>query len=282
MSYSRVDLHVHSSASDGRYRPEELVAIAVQRGIVAIALTDHDTTDGVAAAKAAATNTGLEVIPGVEISTDVPQGEVHLLGYYLDCDNVAFQAWLAEMRRARRQRAREILGRLATLGVPVGWDRVLALAGGGSIGRPHIAQAMLESGLVGTLNEAFVRYIGRDGPAYVERARLVPEEAIRLVLEAGGVPVLAHPRWNVELIPSLVRVGLMGLEVYYHGYSTEEVNYLTRLARKHGLITTGGSDFHAPGVAEDGDLGGTWVPEEAVARLREKAGLPKSSLPYTF
>ena len=265
---SQVDLHLHSTASDGQFSPAELVAMALERGLLVIALTDHDTTEGVDEALEAAKGTGLEVIPGIELSTDVPQEEVHLLGYYLDHHNPAFQEKLRAMRDARRQRAKRMLAKLAALGLPLEWERIAELAGGGTIGRPHIAQAMVERGYVTSTEEAFARYIGRNGPAYVERYKLSPLEAIRLIKEAGGLPVLAHPIKVLDLLPSLVNGGLVGLEVYYNNYSEEEIEELARLARKFDLIPTGGSDFHGPAVMETVEIGGIWVPMESVERLR--------------
>ena len=187
---SQVDLHLHSTASDGQFSPAELVAMALERGLLVIALTDHDTTEGVDEALEAAKGTGLEVIPGIELSTDVPQEEVHLLGYYLDHHNPAFQEKLRAMRDARRQRAKRMLAKLAALGLPLEWERIAELAGGGTIGRPHIAQAMVERGYVASTEEAFALYIGRNGPAYVERYKLSPLEAIRLIEEAGGLSLI--------------------------------------------------------------------------------------------
>ncbi|MER3457670.1 MAG: hypothetical protein C4309_02600, partial [Chloroflexota bacterium] len=183
----RIDLHTHSTASDGRLTPTELVHLALERGLTAIALTDHDTTDGVAEAQTAARDTGLEVIAGVEINTESEDGDVHFLGYFVRPDDAAFQAQLATLRNARLGRARLMVEKLARLGLPLDWERVQAIAGEGAVGRPHVARALLERGYITTISEAFEKYIGHEGPAYVPRYRLTPEEAIAVIRAAGGV-----------------------------------------------------------------------------------------------
>jgi predicted metal-dependent phosphoesterase TrpH len=264
---SQVDLHLHSTASDGQFSPSELVAMALERDLIAIAITDHDTTAGVDEALEAARGTELEVIPGVEISCDVPHEEVHLLGYYFDHHHPALQGKLGAMRDARLQRAKGMLAKLAALGFPLPWEMVAELAGGDSVGRPHIAQAMVKMGYVASHGEAFDLYIGRNGPAYVERYKISPLDAVSLIKEARGLPVLAHPLKVTHFLPDLVEGGLVGLEVYYNGYSPEDVRGLAELAHKFDLIPTGGSDFHGSGVDTVG-MGGVKVPVESVERLR--------------
>ncbi len=268
---SRVDLHLHTTASDGQFSPSELVAMALERDLLVIAITDHDTTTGIAEALEAARGTGLEVIPGVEISCDVPHKEVHLLGYYFDHHHPALQGKLRAMRDARLRRAKGMVAKLAALGFPLPWEMVAELAGDGSIGRPHIAQAMLKMGYVASTGEAFDLYIGRNGPAYVERYKLSPLDAVSLVEEAQGLPVLAHPLKVTHFLPELVEGGLVGLEVYYNGYSPEDIQELATLARKYDLIPTGGSDFHGPDVLDTVEVGDVRVPMESVERLRALA-----------
>ena len=263
-----VDLHVHTSASDGRYSPTEVVRQAVRAGLSAIAITDHDTLGGIAEALAAARGTWLEVIPGVEISTDGPSTEVHILGYFVDQDNATLNRWLHDFQDSRLERARRILARLSRLGLPVNLGRVEEMANGGSVGRPHIAGAMVERGYVSSVHEAFDRYIGRNRPAYVPRLKVTPAEAIELVRGARGVPVLAHPRLIRELVPGLAAHGLEGIEAYYVGYSHEDTDELIALARQHGLITTGGSDFHGEDIKPESRLGGVAVPAQTLDSLR--------------
>jgi predicted metal-dependent phosphoesterase TrpH len=188
----RADLHLHTNASDGQYSPTELVELA--RKFDVIAITDHDTTDGVAEAQQAAVSLGAPVvIPGIELSAEDAAGDVHVLGYYVDIQNRDFQEKLAHFRQNRYSRGQRMLEKLAALNMPLEWDRVVAIADGGAIGRPHIARAMLEAGYVESVKDAFNQYIGNEGPAYVSRTRLTPEESVELIHSAGGAAVLAHP-----------------------------------------------------------------------------------------
>lgn len=273
----RVDLHVHTTASDGRCRPAEIVSMAAKIGLAAVAITDHDTTDGLAEALDAGEYFGIEVIPGVELSTDLPEGEAHLLGYFVRPNDSIFQQTLRKLRASRQDRAQDIINRLRELGFPLEWEEVVAFSGDGSVGRPHIAQAMLARGYVSTIQEAFALYIGRHGPAYVERFRLLPEEAVSMILEARGLPVLAHPISITELVPRLVPVGLVGLEVYYTGYSPAETELLIGLAQRHKLIPTGGSDFHGIEVMPGALLGGVDVPYSVVIELRRRCAVIESA-----
>lgn len=270
-----VDLHLHTTASDGRLSPEELVALAAGRGLRYIAITDHDSTEGIdRALEAARAYPQLTVIPGIEMSTDIPHAEVHILGYFLDYHDQDLQEQLRALREGRIDRARKILAKLAKLGIHIQWERVLELAGGGSVGRPHIAQAMFEKGYIPYLREAFIRYIGRDGPAYAERYKLTPGEAVSLIVGKGGLAVLAHPAENdstVELLPSLIQAGLVGLEAYYNGYSRELVEELVELAQRYGLIPTGGSDYHGLETGTECQMGELPVPLESALGLMELA-----------
>lgn len=274
----KADLHLHSTASDGRLSPQELVRLAAQKGLEVMALTDHDSVEGIVPAlEAARAFPPLRVIPGVEIGTDIPHGEVHILGYFVDYTSPQLQETLSRLRNARQERALKMIAKLRNLGIRLEWERVQELAGGGSVGRPHIAQAMLEKGYIPSLREAFIKYIGREGPAYAERMKLTPEEAVEVIKGAGGLAVLAHPL-DMEpleaIIASLKRVGLVGLEVYYNGYPPEAMSDMESLARRHGLILTGGSDFHGLDSATETPLGGVDIPEEAVKSLLALATRP--------
>jgi len=266
----KVDLHIHSTASDGRLTPEDVVRLAAKNGLSVIAITDHDSVDGIAVALAAAESSpSLRVISGVEINTDIPNGEVHILGYFVDYKNEELKHALKALRHSREIRARKMIAKLGELGMEVAWQRVRELAGGGSVGRPHIAQAMLEQGYIPSLQEAFTKYIGRNGPAYAERERLSPEEAVKLVVRAGGLPVLAHPADTNDLEKLVVRlkeVGLVGLEAYYDGYGRKTTQRLVQLANKYGLLTSGGSDFHGLG-GDETPIGGIDVPWDCARRL---------------
>jgi 3',5'-nucleoside bisphosphate phosphatase len=282
---SKVDLHLHTAASDGRLTPAGLVRLAVSKGMEYIAVTDHDTIDGIVPALAEASKfPALRVIPGVEISTDVPNGEVHLLGYFVDYEDIQFRDKLEEMRDSRVNRARRMVEKLGKLGVNIAWERVKEIAGSGAMGRPHIVQAMIEKGYIKTNQDAFRNYIGHGGPAYVERDKLTPSEAVGLVLKAGGLPVLAHPLTSGDAegtIKELTTAGLAGVEVYYASHSVEDVTLLEGLANKHSLIATGGTDFHGIDLTTETMLGGTDVPFRAVQellRLAHSKGLEKAKV----
>ncbi len=268
---SKVDLHIHSTASDGRLSPADIVCHSAERGLSVIAITDHDTIDGVASALIAAKALpGLKVIPGIELSTDVPQGEVHVLGYFIDYTDREFQATLEGLRNSRLKRAQGMIIKLKNLGIHIDWERVREIAGEGSIGRPHIAQAMLEKGYISSMKEAFTRYISREGPAYVEREKMTPVEAMELVLKVNGLPVLAHPFTtnNPEvLIVELKAAGLVGIEAYYDSYTADEINELVSFANRYNLIATGGSDYHGLEAANETMIGGVDVPMESVELL---------------
>jgi hypothetical protein len=268
---SRADLHTHSTYSDGNLTPTELIEKAVSRGLEVLALTDHDCTDGIAEAlEAAQKHPPLLFIPGVELSTDLPREEVHVLGYFLDWQNPRFQGRLARLRRSRMERGQKMLTKLNHLGIDISWQRVKEIAGDGAVGRPHIALAMLEAGHISSLEEAFDRYLSRNGPAYVEREKITPAEAVQLVTDASGLPVLAHPRdlQNIEsLLAELKAAGIIGIEVYYQDYDQQAIERLLAIARQHDLLPLGGSDFHGIGGAHERDLGDIPLPFEPVEQL---------------
>jgi len=268
----RIDLHTHSTASDGELSPAALVQLARASGLDAIALTDHDTVAGLDAAIVAGEQHGVMVVPGVELSADVEKAEVHVLGYFIDWQNPRFLTMLEKFRDARFGRAEKMVKKLGAAGAPISFARVKEIAGDASLGRPHVAQALLEAGHVTTIAEAFDKYIGRNGPAYVERFKLEPEDAITLILEAGGVPVLAHPREVVSFVQPLVKAGLVGLEVHYGMYDDATIAELAYLARQYGLIATGGSDFHGLNkMGHMSSLGNANVPAHALEKLKAKA-----------
>lgn len=270
----KIDLHLHSTASDGVYSPAEVVRMAAERGLEYIALTDHDSVAGIAEALAEAEKYPcLTVIPGVEISTDIAAGDVHILGYFVDWRNTGFVQKLSGMRDSREERGQAIIVKLAELGMPLEWSRVKEIAGDAVIGRPHITQAMLEKGYISSFAEAFDKYIGRNGPAYAERIKLNPAEAVTLIQSAGGLAVMAHPFTLPEaepLIHSLVPVGLAGIETYYASYGDYEIEKLRRLAQNLDLVATGGTDFHGLDPATEMPIGGQTVPMSAVKGLLER------------
>ena len=270
-----LDLHTHSTASDGLHTPAELVALAHQVGLTTIALTDHDTTNGLAEAQAAGATLAVTVIPGIEINTYLPQGggEAHVLGYYLDTANPDLQAFLRFLRDARVKRGERMVALLREQGYDITWERVRELAHG-TVGRPHVALALMEKGYADSISDAFNRYISPGRPAYVPRFKMAPEDAVRMLRSVRGVSVLAHPMrlYGLEddLLPRLMEAGLLGLECYYGDYDEPTVEHLLALAEQHGLIATGGTDYHGPGVHPT-PLGGRYVPPQAAVQVRDLA-----------
>lgn len=268
---SKVDLHLHSTASDGRLSPVEVVRKSAEAGLTFIALCDHDTVAGIPPAfEAARAFPALTVIPGVEINTDVTTGEAHILGYFMDYHHPELLASLANLRDSRLDRAHRMIAKLRNLGLDITWERVKEIAGDGSIGRPHIAHALQEKGYIDSFQEAFNRYIGRGGPAYAERTKIAPAEATQLILRASGLPVLAHPLTLTDpeaMITELKTNGLVGIEAYYNGYTPEEIIGLVRLADKYGLIVTGGTDYHGLGTHNETPIGGVDVPLKSAEQL---------------
>ena len=278
-----VDLHLHTTFSDGTLTPSEMVRLCSSRGLKIISITDHDSTEGIPdALRAAQAFPELTVIPGIELSTDIPGAEIHILGYYVDCNDSGFQQVIHGFREGRRERARDIVKRLAELSVHVSWERVQELSDGGAVGRPHIAQAMVESGYVKYPKEAFDVYLGRNGTAYVGRPKLRPKDAVELLVRSGALPVMAHPTYAVpsgvddpitslrETLQELQVSGLVGIEVYYRDYTQEQIAELVVLADQLGVISCGGSDYHAsgnPDEPEPGDVGPPMATVEALTEL---------------
>lgn len=266
----RADLHVHTRASDGAFSPAEVVAGAARAGLAAVAIADHDTLAGIDEACRAASGLAYpKVIPAVEINTDHGAIEAHVLCYFPDLDDAPFRDFLAEQVQSRLERARRMVDLLSSLGLHVAWGRVLELAAGGSIGRPHIAAAMVERGYASDFHDAMETWLTRGRPGYVPRRKLSPHEAVTEILRAGGVPVLAHPGLSgcEPLIGELIPLGLAGLEAHHPSHSPEQCTRYAEMARENGLVVTGGSDFHGPGMAEGAAIGDVTVPFSAVKEL---------------
>jgi len=269
-----IDLHLHTLASDGRLTPTELIQLVVKQGLKTVSITDHDSTEGLAEAYEAAKEfPHLRIIPGIEMSADLPGNEVHVLGYFLDYHDVEFQATLTEFRRGRVDRAQIMVEKLDALGMHVEWEQVQRFAGDGSVGRPHIALALVEAGYFKEPKEAFKEYLGNDGLAYYDRPKLNPIESVEMIKRVGGVPVLAHPTFMNDMesgITELKKVGLLGMEVYYAQYDDGTVRHLARLAKEYDLIPCGGSDYH--GLGNSGEpLPGTLGPPDETINLLEYA-----------
>ncbi len=269
-----IDLHSHTTASDGSLSPRELVREAVRLGIRVLAITDHDSTDGLAdALDEAASHPPLTIVPGTEINTDVEGGEIHILGYFLRYEEDWFQAFLHEQREERVRRVHRIADRLADLGMPIDPEEVFALAKEGSAGRPHIAQVMVARGYVGSVREAFDKYLRSGGPAHVSRKKVTPAEAVALIRKARGVPVLAHPglAGKDEMIPELIGAGLMGIECYYTDHTPAQTAAYLQMCKELDLVATGGSDFHGSTVGYGAQLGTPRVPLAAYEALKARS-----------
>ncbi len=277
-----VDLHVHSTRSDGTDSPREVVALAAAAGLTAVALTDHDTLDGIAEATAAADRHGIRLVPGTELSVDWPTGTMHMLVYFLEPVSGPLQDRLEAIRQARATRNRRILERLAHHGIVIEHTDVAAEAGGGVIGRPHIAALLVARGHVADMTDAFDRWLAKGRPAYVDRIRLGAHEAIALARESGAVPVIAHPHTlgiaaddYRRAFEELAAAGLAGVESYYSEYEPALRNHLAGLCAKLGLVATGGSDYHGrykPGLAVGIGRGDLAVPDEVIAELDAARG----------
>jgi predicted metal-dependent phosphoesterase TrpH len=264
-----IDLHTHSIASDGALTPTELIARAAERGVRIQALADHDTLLGVAEAVAEGERRGVRVIPATELNTESEWGDVHVLAYFVDPHDSPLEERLGWLRENRGRRIDMMVEKLNALGYAVSLDRVREIARGGSLGRPHLAQALFEAGHVPTFDSAFETLISKSSPAYVPRVGLAPLEAVALVRKHGGVPSLAHPGTVVDLerlLPMLVEAGLVGVECYYPSHTPEFTAMCLRLSKRYGLVPTGGSDFHGRGD-HGSDLGGVFVPPECIASL---------------
>jgi len=268
-----VDLHSHTTASDGALTPRELVRLAARNRVRVLAVTDHDSTDGLPEAIDEAARHGIEIVPGLEINTDVPGAEVHVLGYYVDWGADWFQDFLREQRAERTARVHRIVERLTELGMPLTADEVFAICQEGSPGRPHVAQAMVNRGYVKSVREAFDRWLRTGGPANVPRRRLTPVDAVAVIRRAEGVPVLAHPGLadRDAMIPELVAAGLAGVETYYPEHSVAQVNAYRELCDRLHLVATGGSDYHGSHTGRTTTLGTPHIPLVVWENLKSKA-----------
>ncbi|HEX6970893.1 MAG TPA: PHP domain-containing protein [Limnochordia bacterium] len=264
------DLHLHTTASDGTWQPLPLVRAAKAAGLSAIAVTDHDTTASVRAVQEAGRRVGIEVLSGIELSLRAAGQEVHILGYGIDPADAALGHRLSSLRERRQARADAILARLAAHGCPLDPDRVRQIAGRGSIGRPHIARALVERGYIPSIAAAFDEWLAEGRPAYVPRAAVEAEEGMAWIKEAGGVSVLAHPGLlkDEAVIPALVAAGLAGLEVYHPAHTPDMVVHFLRIAQAHDLLVTGGSDCHGPGGKDRVYLGRERAPLECWRALQ--------------
>ena len=276
MAQIKIDLHTHSTASDGLLTPSQLVRYAKSKGLTHISLTDHDTLDGLDEAIAESNSIkGIEVIPGVELSVEGYPGELHILGYYLNHHDRKIRSILSEFKKARVERAKKIIIKLRNTGLNIGYEEVQILAKG-TVGRAHIARVMVKKGFVESVEEAFNRYLSKGKPAYVPKKTLSLEKSIKLILDAGGIPVLAHPitlkldtSEFIGLLNTMISYGLRGIEVYSARHTQEDIRKYLVISEKYGLIATGGSDFHGKGIMNI-DLGCLDIPEKVLWDLKSE------------
>jgi len=284
---TRIDLHTHTTASDGSLSPTELVQLAKTQGLSTLAITDHDTVAGLDAGITEGERLGVAIIPGIEISCLYEETELHILGYFIDKEDARLTEALSKYQESREYRNPKIIERLRQLGCDLTYEEVKAFAGTGTVGRPHIAQILLKKGYVKNVAEAFDRYLGDSGPAYISRALPDPQEAIGLIRAIGGIPVLAHPVYISrgkqpfeEVCARLKEWGLLGLESFYSSHSQSQVDRYRSIARNQGLLATGGSDFHGdskPNIAVGVGYGNLEIPGDLCEKLddlatKERAG----------
>lgn len=272
----KVDLHMHTTASDGTDTPEQVVRRAFDKGVQSIAITDHDTTDGIDEALQTANSlTSMEVIPGIEISTLYDGQDIHMLGYFIKYKDPAFQEKLKELQDVRNKRNKMMVERLQVLGFDISLEEVYNRKrhSGGNIGRPHMAEVMMEKGYVSSLQEAMDIYLGRGGKAYVTPPRITPFEAVDIIKQAKGVPVVAHPGLydNPELILRLIDYGVAGIEVAHSDHGPETEAFYTKIANEHHMIKTAGSDYHGERNGEifHGEIGNRSTTYEIVEQIKD-------------
>ncbi len=267
------DLHIHSSYSDGTETIEEIIAHAKEGKLKTISITDHDTVEGLSLALSLGKKNGVEVIPGIEFSTEVKKIEVHILAYFVDYTNPELLEMLSRVQKDRKNRIKKICDKLKNVGILLDPKKVLALANNDSPGRPHVARAMVIDGIVSSFNEAFNRYLDFRGPAYVPHFKLDPSKTIKLIKRVGGVAVFAHPGVSNcdELIENFVEAGLSGIEAYYPSYSENTINKYLETVKKFNLVATGGSDYHGLSFGRGMKLGDFSIDDSLVEKLKARA-----------
>ncbi|UCG52727.1 MAG: PHP domain-containing protein [Candidatus Latescibacterota bacterium] len=270
----RIDLHMHSTFSDGLITPAKLVDMAVEEGLAAISLTDHDCLDGVNEMLAAGRKKNIEILTGVELSSEFKGRDLHILGYGVDPNHPEFQDMLKRFRDTRHKRGLKIIEKLDKLGVSIDAEEVMAKSGKGSLGRPHIAAVLAERGYVSTPVQAFDRYIAEGGPAYVPKYKMTPSEAIKYIRMAGGLAFVAHPGIfleNIDEMYALLEEGFDGVEVYHPKHSSEIEKELTMIAEDYGLLISGGSDYHGF-TTRDLPIGALDIPYEILQKIKDRLG----------
>ncbi|MEA3492837.1 MAG: PHP domain-containing protein [Candidatus Margulisiibacteriota bacterium] len=266
------DLHVHTNFSDGTDSPEVVVEKAKNAGITEMAITDHDVVDGIDRAAKKGRDLGVEVIPGIEFTTEALGAEIHILGYYIDHHDHTLLKTIKKIQKSREERIFKICEKLKELGISLEAEKVFEIAGHRAAGRPHIARAMIKEGYVRNFKEAFGKYIDFHGPAYVAHYKLSPEEAIKLVIAAKGIPVYAHPAVSNcdQIIPDLISAGLAGIEVYYPGHNREQTAHYLDITKKYALLATGGSDYHGKRSGREIGIGYVSITDDLMEKIRSE------------
>jgi predicted metal-dependent phosphoesterase TrpH len=267
----KVDLHIHTNHSDGFFSPTEVVKKAKENGLEIISITDHDNLSGIAEAISAGKELGVEVIPGVEISSDVRDKEVHLLAYYIELDNKELERYLTFFREERIKRAVRMVKRLNNLGFPLTINDVMDKALNSAVGRPHIAQAMLERGFVSSYYEAFNKYIGNGCPAFEKKVHLSPQSAFKIISDAGGLSFIAHPGYMPEaLLKEIIEAGVDGIEVIHPSHSPQQIKFYRGIVNEYFLLDSGGSDFHGGKREDEPNLGKYYTNISVIEAMRKR------------
>ncbi len=268
---SKVDLHTHTSYSDGFYSPKELLLKAKNAGIDVISITDHDNVAAIKEAAAFGKEIGVEVIPGVEISTDVEDKEVHILAYFIEPENCELERYLQFFREERLKRAARIVNKLNSLGLTITLDDVLVKAKNSAVGRPHIAQAMLDKGLISSYYEAFNKYIGNGCPAYEKKVHLSPQSAFKIINDAGGLSFIAHPGFMQEsLLKEIITAGVDGIEVIHPSNNPQQMKFYRGIVNEYFLLESGGSDFHGGKRDDEDNLGKFFTNVSVIEAMRQR------------
>jgi len=270
--FEKADLHIHTKCSDGIFTPEEIVGKAALSGLKAISITDHDSVLGIEKAKPLALQKGVELIPGVEMSSTYKGYDIHILGYFLDYQHSALKQYLDHCRHLRTERAERMVSKLAKMGVKIGIEQIIVKAQNGSVGRPHIAAVLQDGGYVKSFSEAFSRYLGSHSPAYVKSIETHPADVIRLINEASGLSFLAHPSQNVpdETLKQLITFGLDGIEIIHPSHDNYKQNYYREIANEYFLLFSGGSDYHGMRERDEDTFGKVTIPYEWVTKMKSR------------